>query len=161
MSLYYHEHNTAFELCQVQYKMESMCLSEEKKEEVFTVQKRNRHRRPTSYHSTTTTPRPTSAELTTRQHSSNKTTPQRLDSSSSSYHNDSKTAIQTTTMIPTLSSSIAWLRDQQTRNQPRQKEQEKKGINTQLSWQTVASVGPPKTHHRARNQFITPQQLTE
>ncbi len=40
MSLYYHEHNTAFELCQVQYKMESMCLSEEKKEEVFTVQVR-------------------------------------------------------------------------------------------------------------------------
>ena len=117
------------------------------------------HRRPTSCHSITTTPAPTSAELTTRQHSSNKTTALRLDSSSSSYHNDSKIALQTTTMIPMLSSSNTWLTEQQLTNQPCQKEKEKKGINTQLSWQTVASVGPPKTHHQDRNQLITPQQL--
>ena len=87
----------------------------------------------------------------------------RPDSSSSSYHNDSKTAIQTTTMIPTLSSSNTWsntwLREQLT-NQPGQsKRKEKRGINTQLSWQTVASVGPPKTHHQDRNQLITQSSL--
>ena len=81
------------------------------------------------HHATTTTPPPTSA----RQHSSNKTTPLRPDSSPSSYHNDSKIAIQTTTIIPTLSSSSAWSREQQLTNQPNQKEQEKKGINTQFS----------------------------
>ena len=126
-----------------------------------TPTKKNLRRRPTSCHSITTTPPPTSAELTTRQHSSNKTTPLRLDSSSSSYHNDSKIALQTTTMIPTLSSSNTWLTEQQLTNQPCQKEKEKKGINTQRSWQTVASVGPPKTHHQDRNPLITPQQLTE